>query len=799
MVLSAVLWWYPLTAKANSLPVVRIAVLYDGPHSDLGIGEIFRKQLIQKEVLSLTKGEFDVQFPPSVQFHGGWSIKKIRKALDALLKDPSVDMILTFGILSSNEAVQRSEFSKPVIAPFIIDPDLQNISSKKLRGQVPNFTYLVISESFERTLQTFQEIVPIKNLVILQDESILQAAPNLQKTIDRLAKKLQLVMHPIYVTNSVDTIWSQLPPNTQGVYVGPLFRLANSEFDRLVQGLIDRKLPSFSRLGREEVEQGIMAGLSSKLNHIGFSRRVALRVHRVLLGESKREIPLTVNHGEQLTINMATARAINVWPNFRVLTEAELLHEESEKIGRQLSLYTVVREAAQVNLDLAAADRNVAAGIGAVQNARSSLLPQITIGSSGKLIDSDRAEDGFGNTPEKSMFATGSFEQLLYSDKAWTNYTVEQRRQEGRHATRREIELDVIQSAALGYLNVLRTKTTERIVKENLRLTRSNLELARVREQVGVAARDEVFRWESEIARGRIDVLNAQAQRQQAGIGLNRILYHPLEEPFTTAEAGLQDPFLLHNIDRIFVYINNPRNFQIFRDFQVREGFRMAPELKRLRARIAAQQRILVNAERNFWAPDFVLKSDVSQRVAQGGDGQQNISSGAVEQNRTNWNVELGLTFPLFEGGAKDATQTNALETLRRLQLVRESRTGRIEERIRAANFSAGASSASIRLSREAYEAARKNLILVRDQYSSGIVDIIKLLNSQNAALIANLDAANAVYNFLIDLINIHRATGSFSYFESAEGLEGWYQRLKDYFQEKGINTDNEIAQSPFK
>ena len=800
MVLSAVLWWYPLhNAKANSLPVVRIAVLYDGPHSDLGIGEIFRKQLIQKEVLSLTKGEFDVQFPSSVQFHGGWSLPKIRKALDTLLKDPSVDMILTLGLLSSNEAVQRSEFSKPVIAPFITDADLQGISLRKRRGQVSNFSYLTISESFERNLQAFQEIVPIKNLVLLNDEAILKIGNHVQKKIDQIAKKNHLVIRSIYVTNSVDPIWSQLPPNTQGVYVGPLFRLPNSEFDRLVQGLIDRKLPSFSRLGQEEVERGIMAGLSSKLNHIGFSRRVALRVHRMLLGESKRKIPLTVDHGEQLTINMATARAINVWPSFRVLTEAELLHEESENIGRQLSLYAVVREAAQVNLDLAAADRAVAAGIGAVQNARSSLLPQITIGSSGNLIDSDRAEGGFGNTPEKSMFATGSFEQLLYSDKAWTNYTVEQRRQEVRQAGRRQIELDVIQAAALGYLNVLKTKTIERIVKENLRLTRSNLELARVREQVGVAARDEVFRWESEIARGRIEVLDARAQRQQAAIGLNRILYHPLEEPFTTAEAGLQDPFLFHNIDRIFVYIDNPKNFQIFRDFQVREGFRLAPELQGLQARIAAQQRRLLNAERQFWAPDLVLKSDVSQRVAQGGDGQQPPIAGFDDQDRTNWNVELGLTFPLFEGGAKDATQTNALETLRRLQLERESRTGRIEERIRAANFEAGASSASIRLSREAYDAARKNLILVRDQYSSGIVDIIKLLNSQNAALVANLDAANAAYNFLIDIINIHRATGSFSYFESAESLEGWYQRLKDYFQEKGINTDNEIAQSPFK
>ncbi len=115
VVLSVVLWWSPLIAKGNPHPVVRIAILYDGPPSDLGFGEIFRRQLIQKEILSLTKGEFEVQFPSSVQIHGGWSPTKIRRALDALLKDPSVDMILTLGLLSSNEAVQRSNFSKPIV------------------------------------------------------------------------------------------------------------------------------------------------------------------------------------------------------------------------------------------------------------------------------------------------------------------------------------------------------------------------------------------------------------------------------------------------------------------------------------------------------------------------------------------------------------------------------------------------------------------------------------------------------------------------------------------------------------
>ncbi len=788
----------PPFSYAKSLPIVKIGVVYDGPHSDLGLGKFIRQGIIQKEILSLTQGEFHVQFPKKFQIHGGWSAKKVDRALTALLQQPAVDMILTLGLLSTNAALQRTSFSKPVIAPFVIDAELQGVSLNKGKSRIPNLTYLTSFKSFERDLKAFLELVSFKHLALIEDAAIPEAIPQILGKINRAAQVNHIVIHPIRVTDSVEPLWKQLPPETDAVFVVPLFRLPGKEFDAMAQGLIDRKLPSFSLTGRSEVERGLFASLSPETDLIRMARRIALNVHRILLGERAEDLPVTISEGEELTINMATARAINVWPSFRSMTEATLLNEESKGITRKLSLYSVAREAAHVNLDLAAADRKVAAGIGAVQNARSALLPQISIGSSANLIDQDRANGGFGNNPEKAAFAQGSFQQLLYSDKAWTDYTVEQRNQDSRKADRRQVELDVTQEAALAYLDVLRTKTIEAIRKENLKLTRSNLDLARIREQVGAAGRDEVYRWESEIANGRIDVLNAQVQRQQAAVSLNRTLYRPLEEPFETTEAGLEDPMLFHDVERMFVYVNNPRNFQIFRNFQVREGLRLAPELHGLHARISAQKRILLNAQRGFWAPDLTLGTDVSQRIAQAGAGQS-TPPGALPQDRTTWNLQLGLSFPLFSGGAKDATQTQALETLRQLQLEQEATMGRIEERIRVSNLEAGASSATIRLSREAYHAAQQNLRLVRDQYSRGTIEIIKLLDSQNATLTSNLNAANAVYEFLIDIINIHRAAGSFPFFDSSEELESWHRRLEAYFQEQGINTNTEIVRSPFK
>ena len=359
------------------------------------------------------------------------------------------------------------------------------------------------------------------------------------------------------------------------------------------------------------------------------------------------------------------------------------------------------------------------------------------------------------------------------------------------------MQLDVAAQGAISYLNVLKSKTTEGIQKENLRLTRINLELARVRVAVGQARRDEVYRWEAEIARSRNNVLGSQAKRRQAKIGLNRILYRPLEEEFRTQEAGIDDPLLLINEKDLFTSVDNPRNFAIFLNFQAQEGIKASPELRRLDALIAAQERKVLNAKRSYWLPEAAFSAKAFQRYGQGGEiggsggvfvpGVGNLEAGGGDFSGPIWALEIGVSFPLFEGGGKDATQVRESENLRRVRLEREASVGRVEERIRAALYQAGASFPGIRLSREAAEAGRKNYELVVDQYRRGQVNIVTLTDAQTFALDRDLEAANAVYDFLIDLAQIQRAVGRFDYFMYADQRAAWFQRLKAFFAKAGV------------
>jgi outer membrane protein TolC len=120
---------------------------------------------------------------------------------------------------------------------------------------------------------------------------------------------------------------------------------------------------------------------------------------------------------------------------------------------------------------------------------------------------------------------------------------------------------------------------------------------------------------------------------------------------------------------------------------------------------------------------------------------------------------------------------------LGRLQLERSALENRIEQRVRSSFHRAGASFAAIGQSRKAAEASMNNLELVIESYSQGAISIIELLDAQNAALVSDEAASNAVYDFLIDLLNVQRAIGTFDIFQSEEERQAFYDRLDEYFQ----------------
>ena len=339
-----------------------------------------------------------------------------------------------------------------MIAPFVIDAELQELPQRQGASGVKNLSYLDSFKSIDRDIKAFKEIVPFRHLAVLVDGTLLEAIPRVRERASEVMRAHAIEISVISAETSAEAALAALPPETDAVFVAPLVRFTPAEFQKLVTGLINRRLPSFSFWGREEVERGLLSSVAPESDYPRLARRVALNVQRILLGEDAGTFKVAFPAGERLVINMATAREIGVYPPWSVLIEAELLHREEEDIEQLLTLESTIRRAVDVNLDLAVADRDVAAGVQRVREALAELLPQVDISNEGTFIDDDQAEASKGLQAERTLTGSVTARQLIYSDDTWANFRIEQYRQVSREEDRAALRLDIARAAVIAYL-----------------------------------------------------------------------------------------------------------------------------------------------------------------------------------------------------------------------------------------------------------------------------------------------------------------------------------------------------------
>ena len=786
----------PALAQERS---VRIGTVLDGG----GPAALAFRAAVREETERLLRVRFAASFPEDKQLVGDWSAARARQNVDALLADPQIDAVLALGIAASAYAGRQQVIARPVVAAFVVSPEMQGIPvavrERPTAGRsgvervrvsgVRNLSYVTYSQDLVREVETFREIAAFSKLALLLVEAVEAEFPSVREMVSRDLGTIGVEAAVVPAGASVEQVLARLPDDVEAVVLGGMPQLSDREFRNLVDALHERGLPTYSLEGQRDVRRGVVAGLGVERNELFLVRRIALNLFGILRGEDAAELPVDFIIDEQLTINMASARTVGIDPTFSLLTEAELVDDAGPRPVRRVSLADVVREAESVNLDLAAAGRRVAAGMQLVNEARSNLLPQASV-SGQASIDGNGANALQGG---RQVLGAVGFRQTIWSERARSGHDVERRRQVLREEERFQTRLDVVADAARQYLEVLRAKTVEDVQKRNLALTRSNLALARARVDVGAAGRGETLRWRSQVAQNRRSVLDAAAWRSQVEIAVNRILDRALEEPFDTVETGLDDPGLTVNFEVLGPFVERPSAFERFREFMTREALDASPELRRFDAAIRAQERLLLASARAFYVPTVSL--DVQLQKFRSGSVPR--LAPAPGSNGVNWTVAVQASLPVFQGGALRAQKTRAGIELEQFAIEREAVRSLIEQRIRSSLYRAGASFVGIELAREAAEAAQENLGLVRDAYLTGVEGIVRLLDAQAQALSAELEAANAVFDHLIDLMEVQRAAGRFDYFRPPGERAELIRRLEAFMEEEDHGNRRNQGSAP--
>jgi len=774
----------------NLKPDVTIGVLLDGKweSDEMALNEL------EKQTKTLLEDEYYVHIPETKIIDGNWDIEQINAGLDQLLNDPGVNIIIAYGEVSSSVAVFRENLSKPVIAAIAINSELENMPIKDGTSGINNLSYISFTSNLISQIPHMKELYDFNKAALLVNKLFFENQKYLHLEFKgdfvRTVHGVDLVYIP--VGEDYEKLFSKIPEDVQVIIAAPLRFLTYDQADDIFSQFIHRGIPVFTYFDEKYVRGDVLAGFVLRDFFPRISKRIALNIQSILLGENAGDLPVKFPVDQEFLINMRVAEQLKIFPSWSLINNSRMINTIEKKADRVLSLLGAVTIAKEFNLDYLTEQMRIESGKMDVNIASSNLFPQLNSSLTGTLIDNYRASNSSGQNAEKTISGGLTLEQLIYDVDAWTNFDVNSLNQELREYELQQAKLDLIKTTSVSYFEILLTETLEKINRNNLNLSNSNMEIARYRVNVGSANLTEIYRWESEIANNLKAVIDANANRNLAEINLNRLLNFPIEGSIDLDEDNMDELIAIVTNDKVMKYYNNKWDFKIFRNFMVEESFRYLPELKILNKAIEIQERISTAAKTQFFLPSIGLLGQVNNTFYRGGAGSEfnpitipgvgQFQIGAPPKDFS-WSVGLNLSLPLFEGAGRFAEVEQASIELKKLHFQKESLQDHLELAVRSALHLSGSSFAGMIQAQKSAESSLKNQGIVINMYSQGFASITELLDAQNAALQAELLATSSQFDFLIDMINVQRSIGEFIFTYDVDERDAFINRLEEYFE----------------
>ncbi|RLE18950.1 MAG: hypothetical protein DRJ65_20805 [Acidobacteria bacterium] len=480
-------------------------------------------------------------------------------------------------------------------------------------------------------------------------------------------------------------------------------------------------------------------------------------------GEAASDLPVVFSTDSRLLVNGRTASALGISLSQEVRMFAAFLHGEAmEDAAEPLVLAEAMRLAGQQNATLSVQDAVTESAQQQASIAGSSLWPQINADLAYLDTDAALAFTSAGPATDGSTRALLSLDQLIYDDRVMSDYKQSKYVADSSVENREAVRLDVLAEAGTTYLNLALAQELYEVDLSNLRLSEDNLELARLREQVGYSGRDEVLRWQAAVADNRSALFARSRDSETARISLNQVLGVDQDRRWRPEEAAVNPEVFSFLQGRLTPILGQPGAQRRLREVFTEVALGNSPEIRALEQIAEAQGVEVRRAKRAYWLPSFFARATYADDLG-GGTGD---FPGLEDANYT---VSVALSYPLFQGGrrtdesAKARTDMEAVE--RQLTLAHQL----VERRMRTATRQVESSFPSIKFSLMSAEASGQNLIIVQDKYAEGIVNVTDLLSAQDAKFTADRLAVVAVYEFLLDVIDLQRALSWFEADHSAE------------------------------
>jgi outer membrane protein TolC len=765
-ILAAVLFVALVSGAAWAQDVTTIAVVRDGPiMTGTNVDDI------EEQVRLLAGPDRPVVFKKSSAFDAGWDATRATPVVQAALADPEVDILLTTGAMVSL-AASSLDLSKPVVSSWVLALDQFRIAEMEGdRSKKPNFSFMLVPNRYETDARAFQEMIPFDKALVVIGTAYTENFEGVDRDLAEFGRNLDIDLKVLPVSDNIAQSLDAIDPDINVAILWATPGLDEATRRALILQLNDRGIATFSLLSHHDVSLGALASRVPDLGQQSV-RRTALNLNELIRGGSTGDLPILLEIDTTLLINGRTAATIGYAPDFLTQSFARILHPEAiSALETPLDLSEALRLAEQGNASLGASTQETITAEKTKDVARSPLLPNLRFRPAYVAIDA--GANGLGGAiPDQQITLGGSLEQMIYDDRRISEFRSTGRLAESQAARTEAERLDVYQDASDAFLRLVLTRIFYAIQVENLRLTETNRELAQVRLEVGYSGRDEVYRWEAEVAKRRSELLETQALVQIRQIELNQVFGMDQATRWNTEEIEVDSdvfPFVDGQLNFAF---QDRLTFEKFRNAVINLALVNAPELESIYKGMEAQEIQLNQRKRRWFLPAFLLSANYDYRVYQDPE--------IVDLERGIPRMAITADYPIFDGTRRSNEIGQASSELLRLSHEQRLVHQNVERRARSAIQQMENTFPTIRLGEIQAENALKNFVLVQDKYTQGLVNITDLLSAQNESFVANQAQAATTYTFLLDMVGFQRSISWFEDVKTAAEQEEFLRILEE-------------------
>ena len=767
-------------AKLQAAPnarTIELAFVFDGP-SDKNQAVL---KTFQTTITRSLLPDYKASFPQELIFTGDWTEAGVAKVSEKALASRAT-MVISMGYMSSNYYTAKSNKNK-----FVVTIDQYGL--RDLGGDFFNPI-----QQYVKDFVLFKKLVPTQSkTAILMNENFYRTQKDWNSIISGKLKEKGCTQDfvVIPVSSDVKASLAKIPSDVDSVFVTPLFNLSVDQRKEVYGVLNAKKLPTFSGLGKEDVELGALLGTSTRDLDKKLAEATSFNIHGVLHGNTAKTQKVAFYDDEIIFYNKDTGEAVGYSAPLRLLNNCEIV---SSKPVPKYDLTYIMNTLEAQNLDIARKKQLVNAARRATTGAYLKYLPTLRL-DLGHQSYNDKYALSYTDVPTRvGQFVVG-MDQMIYAPDLVTNIIVKHKKLKFDKAEAALKEATMGHEIGNLYIDTLIFENMIKVQEEYTQETRENLAIAKIRMQTGKCGTEEVLRWAGEVSEAEKKLLDMKAEYNNIKIHINKILFKDQKEVFTLNPLTAKDPAFFTSELHIINHVSTPEKLGQFTDMLVKEVQYLSPETVKLKAAIAMKKAEISNYAQKFIMPNAKLSLEYGTQFDRNVPYTTAAAKSLIGANQYQYGptampwsyydthstrVFVAAQWKPIEGGTKIAEIARCKAELNELNMYLDQVNTELEMNVRSVVNRAIAKYFMIEKSYKAMFAEAENYQMVKARYLKGESPINQLVDAQHLYTKAKVEALNSQNEFFKELLWVQRGLVCMNWTKATEEAKAFIKKIPE-------------------